>query len=147
MGGILARMLIKENIVSNIKNLLLITLATPHSPAVNIDSRNTNSLYPSLDAIPEEAKNHFYLSISGGQADIQVPSNLVNWPGQMNISTEDLRSVWTSPDHQAIVWEAGFIRVLVDFLGNAFSGSRRQLQDREALINLIKLMTSYIIIT
>lgn len=147
MGGILARMLGKESAVSNIENLLLITLATPHFPAVNIDRRMVNSLYPSLDAIPKEDKNHFYLSISGGQADIQVPANLANWAGQVNISTEDLRSVWASPDHQAIVWEAGFIRVLVDFLENAFSGSRRQLHDRATLIRLIEVMTGSVVKT
>ncbi|KAM7217530.1 GPI inositol-deacylase [Rhypophila decipiens] len=129
MGGIVARtMLIMPNYQSNSINTI-ITLSAPHArPPVSFDSEIVK-IYQDINnywryAYSQQWANNNPLwhvtlvSIAGGGLDTVVPSDyasvesLVPDTHGFTVFTTTVPNVWTSMDHQAILWCDQFRKVL-----------------------------------
>jgi GPI inositol-deacylase len=129
MGGIVARtMLIMPNYQSNSINTI-ITMSAPHSrPPVTFDGEIVK-IYKDINdhwrrAYSQEWANNNPLwhvtlvSIAGGGLDTVVPSDyaslesLVPETHGFTVFTSTIPTVWTSMDHQAILWCDQFRKVI-----------------------------------
>lgn len=133
MGGIVARtMLTIPNYQSNSINSI-ITMAAPHArPPVSFDGqivdiyREINDYWRRSYAQPWDHSNplsHVTLvSIAGGGLDTIVPSDyasiesLVPETHGFTVFTSSIPTVWTSMDHQAIMWCDQFRKVVAHAL-------------------------------
>ncbi|VBB84091.1 Putative GPI inositol-deacylase [Podospora comata] len=130
MGGIVARtMLIMPNYQTNSINTI-ITMSAPHArPPVSFDSQIVKAYKDINDywrhAYSQQWANNNPLwhvtlvSIAGGGLDTVVPSDyasvesLVPDTHGFTVFTSTIPTVWTSMDHQAILWCDQFRKVLV----------------------------------
>lgn len=129
MGGIVARtMLVQPNYQANSINTI-ITMSAPHArPAVTFD-RQIAQLYDEINdywraAYSQKWANNNPLwhvtlvSIAGGNLDTIVPSDyadvesLVPDTHGFTVFTTSIPTVWTSMDHQAILWCDQFRKVV-----------------------------------
>lgn len=133
MGGIVARtMLIMPNYQSNSINTI-ITMSAPHArPPVSFDSQ----IVKTYDDINDYWRNAYsqqwannnplwhvtLISIAGGGLDTVVPSDyasvesLVPDTHGFTVFTSSIPTVWTSMDHQAILWCDQFRKVVAKAL-------------------------------
>ncbi|KAK4140644.1 GPI inositol-deacylase [Dichotomopilus funicola] len=129
MGGIVARtMLVMPNYQSNSINTI-ITMSAPHArPPVSFDSQSVQTYKDINDywrrAYSQQWANNNPLwhvtlvSIAGGGLDTVVPSDyasvesLVPDTHGFTVFTSTIPSVWTSMDHQAILWCDQFRKVI-----------------------------------
>lgn len=133
MGGIVARtMLVQSNYQSNSINTI-ITMSAPHSrPPVTFDGQIVQ-IYDEINAYWRQAyaqkwanKNPLWhvtlISIAGGTLDTVVPSDyasvepLVPETHGFTVFTTGIPTVWTSMDHQAILWCDQFRKVVAKSL-------------------------------
>lgn len=129
MGGIVARtMLIMPNYQSNSINTI-ITMSAPHSrPPVSFDSEIVR-IYKEINDYWRKAYSQQWannnplwhvtlISIAGGSLDTVVPSDyaslesLVPDTHGFTVFTSTIPTVWTSMDHQAILWCDQFRKVV-----------------------------------
>jgi glycosylphosphatidylinositol deacylase len=130
MGGIVARtMLVMPNYQSNSINTI-ITMSAPHArPPVSFDSDIVRT-YKQINKYWREAYSQKWanynplwhvtlISIAGGGLDTVVPSDyasvssLVPDTHGFTVFTSSVPNVWTSMDHQAILWCDQFRKVIV----------------------------------
>jgi len=101
MGGLLA----KAKMLSGSDVSLVLTLATPHSPVLQLDSatRDFYSLVGSNNTL--EGSSNTLVSIGGGLRDLQVRGDLtVAASPWVSLLSSSMSSVWVSTDHLCIVW-------------------------------------------
>lgn len=133
MGGIVARtMLIMPNYQSNSINTI-ITMSAPHArPPVSFDSQIVKTYQDINDywrnAYSQQWANNnplwhvTLISIAGGGLDTVVPSDyaslesLVPQTHGFTVFTSSIPTVWTSMDHQAILWCDQFRKVVTKAL-------------------------------
>ncbi|OIW28481.1 GPI inositol-deacylase [Coniochaeta ligniaria NRRL 30616] len=133
MGGIVARtMLIMPNYQSNSINTI-ITMSAPHArPPVSFDSQIVKTYQDINDywrnAYSQQWANNnplwhvTLISIAGGGLDNVVPSDyaslesLVPDTHGFTVFTSSIPTVWTSMDHQAILWCDQFRKVIAKAL-------------------------------
>ncbi|KAH8804788.1 GPI inositol-deacylase-like protein [Xylogone sp. PMI_703] len=130
MGGIVARtMLVMPNYQSNTINTI-ITMSAPHArPPVSFDGEIVKT-YKQINDYWREAYSQKWannnplwhvtlVSIAGGGLDTVVPSDyaslesLVPETHGFTVFTSSVPNVWTSMDHQAILWCDQFRKVVV----------------------------------
>ena len=130
MGGIVARtMLVMPNYQSNSINTI-VTMSAPHArPPVSFDAEIVRT-YKKINDYWREAYSQKWannnplwhvtlISIAGGGLDSVVPSDyaslesLVPDTHGFTVFTSSVPNVWTSMDHQAILWCDQFRKVLV----------------------------------
>ncbi|PHH55263.1 GPI inositol-deacylase [Ceratocystis fimbriata CBS 114723] len=133
MGGVVARtMLLRPNYQYNSINTIL-TMAAPHSqPPVSFDG-NIVSVYDDMNAYWRWAYSQKWaidnplwhvtlVSVAGGSLDTVVPSDyssietLVPETHGFTVFTTGIPTVWTSMDHQAILWCDQFRKVVTKAL-------------------------------
>lgn len=133
MGGVVARaMLIQPNYQANSVNTI-ITMSAPHArPPVTFDGQIVQ-IYDEINDYWREAyaqkwasNNPLWhvtlLSIAGGTLDTVVPSDyaslesLVPETHGFTVFTTGIPTVWTSADHQAILWCDQFRKVVTKAL-------------------------------
>ncbi|KAK1237843.1 hypothetical protein MKX07_003679 [Trichoderma sp. CBMAI-0711] len=133
MGGVVARaMLVQPNYQENSINTI-ITMSAPHArPPVTFDSRIVQ-IYDEINDYWRRAYTQKWasnnplwhvtlVSIAGGNLDTVVPSDyasiesLVPETHGFTVFTSGIPTVWTSMDHQAILWCDQFRRVLAQTL-------------------------------
>jgi len=141
MGGIVARtMLIMPNYQSNSINTI-ITMSAPHArPPVSFDAEIVNT-YKRINDYWREAYSQKWannnplwhvtlVSIAGGGLDTVVPSDyaslesLVPDTHGFTVFTSSVPNVWTSMDHQAILWCDQFRKVVVRSLYDVIDVNR-----------------------
>lgn len=107
MGSVVARVVLKT--IS--RKLPLISLAAPiDRPVLDIDSELDPTDYR-LDSDDQ------MIFISGGHSDIQVLPHGTHSIGNLRfMSTETIPLVWSSPDHQAVVWVHSIVRHIVSLI-------------------------------
>lgn len=129
MGGVVARaMLVQPNFQSNSINTI-ITLSAPHArPPVTFDGRIVQ-IYDEINTYWRQAYSQKWasnnplwhvtlVSIAGGSLDTVVPSDyasiqsLVPETHGFTVFTTGIPKVWTSMDHQAILWCDQFRKVV-----------------------------------
>ncbi|KAK7415603.1 GPI inositol deacylase [Neonectria punicea] len=129
MGGVVARtMLVQANYQSNSINTI-ITMSAPHAlPAVTFDGQIVQ-LYDEINDYWRRAYSQKWannnplwhvtlISIAGGGLDTVVPSDytslesLVPPTHGFTVFTTGIPTVWTSMDHQAILWCDQFRKVI-----------------------------------
>ncbi|KAK7423790.1 GPI inositol deacylase [Neonectria magnoliae] len=129
MGGVVARtMLVQANYQSNSINTI-ITMSAPHAlPAVTFDGQIVQ-LYDEINDYWRHAYSQKWannnplwhvtlISIAGGGLDTVVPSDytslesLVPPTHGFTVFTTGIPTVWTSMDHQAILWCDQFRKVI-----------------------------------
>lgn len=133
MGGIVARtMLVQPNYQSNSINTI-ITMSAPHSrPPVTFDGQivqiydQINEYWRGAYAQKWANNNPLWhvtlISIAGGNLDTVVPSDyasvepLVPETHGFTVFTTGIPTVWTSMDHQAILWCDQFRKVIAKAL-------------------------------
>lgn len=133
MGGVVARtMLIMPNYQSNSINTI-ITMSAPHArPPVSFDSQIVKTYQDINDywrnAYSQQWANNnplwhvTLISIAGGGLDTVVPSDyaslesLVPDTHGFTVFTSSIPTVWTSMDHQAILWCDQFRKVVAKAL-------------------------------
>ncbi|KAK3944793.1 GPI inositol-deacylase [Diplogelasinospora grovesii] len=141
MGGIVARtMLIMPNYQSNSINTIL-TLSAPHArPPVSFDGqivkiyRDINDYWRHAYSQQWANNNPLWhvtlVSIAGGGLDTVVPSDyasvesLVPDTHGFTVFTSTIPTVWTSMDHQAILWCDQFRKVIARSLYDIVDVSR-----------------------
>ncbi len=104
MGGIVAKLALAK---THLDDVILITLATPQDkPALQVD--------PDLPINYESLPNaKLTINISGGYRDIQVlPFGTEVSDKRINLAIDTMPLVWTSPDHQSILWAQPIIEHL-----------------------------------
>jgi glycosylphosphatidylinositol deacylase len=130
MGGIVARtMLVMPNYQSNSINTI-ITMSAPHArPPVSFDAEIVRT-YKQINDYWRQAYSQKWannnplwhvtlISIAGGGLDTVVPSDyaslesLVPDTHGFTVFTSSVPNVWTSMDHQAILWCDQFRKVVV----------------------------------
>lgn len=133
MGGVVARaMLVQSNYQANSINTI-ITMSAPHSrPPVTFDGQIVQ-IYDEINAYWRDAyaqkwanNNPLWhvtlISIAGGTLDTVVPSDyasvepLVPETHGFTVFTTGIPTVWTSMDHQAILWCDQFRKVVAKAL-------------------------------
>ncbi|RFU77023.1 gpi inositol-deacylase [Trichoderma arundinaceum] len=133
MGGVVARaMLVQPNYQENSINTI-ITMSAPHArPPVTFDGRIVQ-IYNEINDYWRRAYTQKWasnnplwhvtlVSIAGGNLDTVVPSDyasiesLVPETHGFTVFTSGIPTVWTSMDHQAILWCDQFRRVLAQTL-------------------------------
>ncbi|KAL5604430.1 hypothetical protein BROUX41_002402 [Berkeleyomyces rouxiae] len=133
MGGVVARtMLLRPNYQYNSINTIL-TMSAPHSqPPISFDG-NIVSVYDDINAYWRWAYSQKWaidnplwhvtlVSIAGGSLDTVVPSDyssietLVPETHGFTVFTTGVPTVWTSMDHQAILWCDQFRKVVAKAL-------------------------------
>ncbi|KAL7785954.1 PGAP1-like domain-containing protein [Trichoderma ceciliae] len=133
MGGVVARaMLIQPNYQENSINTI-ITMSAPHArPPVTFDGRIVQ-IYDEINDYWRRAYTQKWasnnplwhvtlVSIAGGNLDTVVPSDyasiesLVPETHGFTVFTSGIPTVWTSMDHQAILWCDQFRKVLAQTL-------------------------------
>ncbi|XP_012138949.2 GPI inositol-deacylase isoform X1 [Megachile rotundata] len=107
MGGIIAKgsLLLTPNLNASVASII-ITLATPHTPVLVLDSTFA-SYYHKLNSRLSEIKDAgtSVVSIGGGPRDLLVPSTqIVDSAADINILSPAIPSVWKSTDHLCILW-------------------------------------------
>ncbi|RSM08043.1 GPI inositol-deacylase [Fusarium ambrosium] len=129
MGGVVARaMLVQSNYQANSINTI-ITMSAPHSrPPVTFDGQIVQ-IYDEINAYWRRAYSQKWannnplwhvtlVSIAGGGLDTVVPSDyaslesLVPPTHGFTVFTTGIPTVWTSMDHQAILWCDQFRKVI-----------------------------------
>ncbi|KAG6035666.1 GPI inositol deacylase [Claviceps citrina] len=133
MGGVVARaMLVQSNYQANSINTI-ITMSAPHSrPPVTFDSQivqiydEINNYWRTAYAQKWANNNPLWhvtlISIAGGTLDTVVPSDyasvesLVPETHGFTVFTTGIPTVWTSMDHQAILWCDQFRKVIAKSL-------------------------------
>jgi pimeloyl-ACP methyl ester carboxylesterase len=141
MGGVVARtMLIMPNYQSNSINTIL-TMSAPHArPPVSFDSQIVKTYQDINDywrnAYSQQWANNNPLwhvtlvSIAGGGLDTVVPSDyaslesIVPETHGFTVFTTTIPNVWTSMDHQAILWCDQFRKVVARALYDVVDVSR-----------------------
>lgn len=141
MGGIVARtMLVMPNYQSNSINTI-ITMSAPHArPPVSFDAEIVRT-YKKINDHWREAYSQKWannnplwhvtlISIAGGGLDSVVPSDyaslesLVPDTHGFTVFTSSVPNVWTSMDHQAILWCDQFRKVVVRSLYDVIDVNR-----------------------
>jgi glycosylphosphatidylinositol deacylase len=141
MGGIVARtMLIMPNYQANSINTI-ITMSAPHArPPVSFDAEIVRT-YKDINDYWRQAYSQKWannnplwhvtlISIAGGGLDSVVPSDyaslesLVPDTHGFTVFTSSVPNVWTSMDHQAILWCDQFRKVVVRSLYDAIDVKR-----------------------
>ena len=133
MGGVVARaMLVQPNYQANSINTI-ITMSAPHArPPVTFDGEivqiydNINEYWRAAHAQRWANNNPLWhvtlISIAGGNLDTVVPSDyasvepLIPDTHGFTVFTTGIPSVWTSMDHQAILWCDQFRKVVAKTL-------------------------------
>lgn len=119
MGGLLVRHLLHSGEFE--KNLFsaVFTLATPNlKPAISID-RSILKYYNDLDNLEVKSTTIDVpeISISGGLNDIQVRSDVTNFPkptpSHIAVNSYALTHVWATADHLCIVWCNQLVRLVI----------------------------------
>ncbi|CAH1397518.1 unnamed protein product [Nezara viridula] len=143
MGGMIAKGLFLES-NGNPGVELIITLATPHQPALLTDSL-LSSYYTSVnnfwDKFNTTENNVNLISIGGGPRDKLVRSDLtITEHADFSVMTPMIPGVWTSVDHLSILWCNQLVLVIVRALFDSVDLNNKQLStDR----NLRKNIFSY----
>jgi hypothetical protein len=141
MGGVVARtMLVQSNYQANSINTI-ITMSAPHSrPPVTFDGQIVQ-IYDEINAYWRDAyaqkwanNNPLWhvtlISIAGGTLDTVVPSDyasvepLVPETHGFTVFTTGIPTVWTSMDHQAILWCDQFRKVVSKALYDIVDSNR-----------------------
>lgn len=141
MGGIVARtMLIMPNYQAHSINTIL-TMSAPHArPPVSFDSEIVN-VYDEINDYWREAyaqkwanNNPLWhvtlISIAGGSLDTVVPSDYASLESIVpdthgfTVFTSTIPTVWTSMDHQAILWCDQHRKVVIRALYNVVDAHR-----------------------
>jgi len=107
VGGLIAKRMLTESETVDV----VLTLATPHTPVLQLDSHTFN-FYSSLNNRWSEGRleggnltSKTLVSIGGGHRDTQVRGGLTeDLSADVNILTTAVPSVWVSTDHRCIVW-------------------------------------------
>ncbi|KAI9054996.1 hypothetical protein LZ554_002139 [Drepanopeziza brunnea f. sp. 'monogermtubi'] len=141
MGGIVARtMLVMPNYQSNSINTI-ITMSAPHArPPVSFDAEIVRTYQKINDywrgAYSQKWANNnplwhvTLISIAGGGLDSVVPSDyaslesLVPDTHGFTVFTSSVPTVWTSMDHQAILWCDQFRKVVIRSLYDVIDANR-----------------------
>ncbi|KAG5929995.1 GPI inositol deacylase [Claviceps africana] len=141
MGGVVARtMLIQSNYQANSINTI-ITMSAPHSrPPVTFDGQivqiydEINNYWRRAYAQKWANNNPLWhvtlISIAGGTLDTVVPSDyasvesLVPETHGFTVFTTGIPNVWTSMDHQAILWCDQFRKVIAKSLYDVINVNR-----------------------
>lgn len=156
MGGVVARaMLVQPNYLSNSINTI-ITMSAPHShPPVTFDAQ-TVQIYDEINSYWRHAYSQQWandnplwhvtlVSIAGGSLDTVVPSDyarvesLVPETHGFTVFTTSIPTVWTSMDHQAILWCDQFRKVVARALYDIVDAHRAsQTKPRADRMRLLK---------
>ncbi|KAG6001405.1 hypothetical protein E4U21_004397 [Claviceps maximensis] len=141
MGGVVARtMLIQSNYQANSINTI-ITMSAPHSrPPVTFDGQivqiydEINNYWRRAYAQKWANNNPLWhvtlISIAGGTLDTVVPSDYANVESLVpethgfTVFTTGIPTVWTSMDHQAILWCDQFRKVIAKSLYDVVNVNR-----------------------
>ncbi|XP_050431681.1 GPI inositol-deacylase [Adelges cooleyi] len=125
MGGIIAKGLFIEPKFDPSLIKLIITLATPHRPLILTDLymdeyyRKVNAIWGNGFDKPRSSylSNISLLSIGGGHKDLMVWPSLTYTPhADINTLSSVVPGVWTSTDHQCILWCKSLVKVIVRIL-------------------------------
>lgn len=108
MGGIAARLALEE--LSGLVDVIL-TMSTPHAlPPVTLEL-DMDRIWRTLSRQTHNATSPLLFSICGGTADTQIASDACVIPSDnfgtdngLTIFTTGMPGVWTSVEHQAMVW-------------------------------------------
>lgn len=144
MGGMIAKGLFLEANMNPGAVELIITLATPHQPALLTDSL-LSSYYTSVnnfwDKFNSTKNNVNLISIGGGPRDKLVRSDLtITEHADLNVMAPMIPEVWTSVDHLSILWCNQLILAIIRALFDSIDWNNKQLStDR----NLRKNIFSY----
>ena len=118
MGGVIARGLFALQDFNRTSVSTIITLASPNMrPPIMVDHdmlkyySQINTVWNSLNQTEQESMRHLvFVSIGGGNRDIQVHSSLIPF-GESFLSSQSFSviasavpKVWLSTDHRCIVW-------------------------------------------
>ncbi|CAK9833286.1 GPI inositol-deacylase [Anthophora retusa] len=107
MGGVIAKgaILLTPNVNTSVANII-ITLATPHTPTLVLDSA-VATYYRNLENHLHEIKDAgiSVVSIGGGPRDTLITSTqIVDSAADINVISNTIPDVWKSTDHLSILW-------------------------------------------
>nr|XP_024218553.1 GPI inositol-deacylase-like [Halyomorpha halys] len=144
MGGMIAKGLFLESNVNPGAVELIVTLATPHQPALLTDHL-LSSYYSSVnnfwDKFNSSENNVNLISIGGGPKDKLVRSDLtMTEHADLSVMTSMIPGVWTSVDHLSILWCNQLVLALVRALFDSIDVNSKQLSSDR---NLRKNIFSY----
>lgn len=128
MGGIIAKgsVLLTPNINASVASII-ITLATPHTPILVLDSTFA-SYYHNLENRLKEIKDAgtSVISIGGGPRDVLVTSTqILDSTADINILSTNIPDVWKSTDHLCILWCKQLVLSIVRLLFDSVSISEK----------------------
>ncbi|KAL1117448.1 hypothetical protein AAG570_004774 [Ranatra chinensis] len=131
MGGLVAEGLFLEPDFDSDQVRLIVTLATPHTPALLPDQR-MSAYYSRLahfwSTHRVSMKNLTLVSIGGGARDIIVKSSqTVSKFADINVISPSVSDVWLSVDHYCILWCKELVIVLVRSLFDSVDLTTRQI--------------------
>ncbi|XP_043264024.1 GPI inositol-deacylase-like [Colletes gigas] len=131
MGGIIAKgsVLLTPNINASVASMI-ITLATPHTPTLVLDSTFAN-YYHDLDNRLSQLKDAgtSVISIGGGPRDILVTSTqILDSTADINVLSTNIPDVWKSTDHLSILWCKQLVFSIVRLLFDSVSTTQRPLK-------------------
>lgn len=127
-GGIIAKgsVLLTPNINASVASII-ITLATPHTPILVLDSTFA-SYYHNLENRLKEIKDAgtSVISIGGGPRDVLVTSTqILDSTADINILSTNIPDVWKSTDHLCILWCKQLVLSIVRLLFDSVSISEK----------------------
>ncbi|KOC65133.1 GPI inositol-deacylase, partial [Habropoda laboriosa] len=107
MGGVIAKgsILLTSNVNTSVANII-ITLATPHTPTLVLDSA-VATYYRNLENHLNEIKDAgvSVVSIGGGPRDTLItPTQIIDSAADINVISNTIPDVWKSTDHLSILW-------------------------------------------
>lgn len=130
MGGMIAKGLFLEPDFDPSVVQMIVTLATPHSPAL-LSDHLLSSYYESVNAFWDtynaSEDNINVISIGGGPRDLLVRSDLTLTPhADISVIASAIPAVWLSVDHLCIVWCKELVLSIVRILFDSIDIKSRQ---------------------
>ncbi|RZF49031.1 hypothetical protein LSTR_LSTR011393 [Laodelphax striatellus] len=121
MGGIIAKGLYLDPDFDPSQVRLMISLATPHSPALVMDTYMAE-YYQSLADLPPLNKTVTLISVGGGVRDLLIRSGLTHTAdAHIAVTSTQVPDVWLSTDHLSILWCKQLVLVLIRALFDSIS--------------------------
>ncbi|XP_014242271.1 GPI inositol-deacylase isoform X2 [Cimex lectularius] len=137
IGGVIAKGLFLEPGFDPSLVKIIITLATPHMPAILPDlylAQYYEKVNNYWDNSPHLKEKINFLSIGGGPRDLLVRTNLTVTPhADISVVTSLIPEVWLSVDHLCILWCRELIIVIVRSLFDSVDLKTKQITDDVAL--------------
>ncbi|XP_022198883.2 GPI inositol-deacylase isoform X2 [Nilaparvata lugens] len=127
MGGLIAKGLYLDPEFDSSRVRLMISLATPHSPALLLDSYMAD-YYERLADLPSLDKSVTLISVGGGIRDRLIRSGLTyTRDAHICITSTQVPDVWLSTDHLSILWCKQLVLVLVRALFDSVDLNTKQI--------------------